>query len=151
MLVTFPLQTYLFYRLFTNWYITSKINGTPKGVHLLVSKLHTILVVANLLVHNNISQICYCGEISLQSDAVNCSFSDTFRGNIYFAGDGTLKHIFINVSVFFTRTANYSLNQKYAPRVTSNLSQICSFHQQSDNRITNFCRNYSAVEEMFHI
>ena len=26
--------------------------------------------------HNNISQICYCGRISLQSTEVNCSFSD---------------------------------------------------------------------------
>ena len=30
--------------------------------------------IANLLAHNNISQICYCGQISLQSAAVNCSF-----------------------------------------------------------------------------
>ena len=30
----------------------------------------------NLLAHNNTSQICYCGQISLQSAAVNCSFSD---------------------------------------------------------------------------
>ena len=56
--------------------ISSKINGTPKGVYLFISKLHSILTVANLLPHNNISQICYCGKISLQSDAVNCSFSD---------------------------------------------------------------------------
>ena len=49
----------------------SKINDTPKGV---ILKLHSILVVANLLAHNNISQICYCGQISLQSAAVNCSF-----------------------------------------------------------------------------
>ena len=26
--------------------------------------------------HNNISQICFCGQISLQNAAVNCSFSD---------------------------------------------------------------------------
>ena len=35
----------------------------------------------NLLAHNNISQICYCGQISLQSAAVNCSLfwlSDIF-------------------------------------------------------------------------
>ena len=38
-------------------------------------KAHSILAVANLLAHNNISQICYCGQISLQSAAVNCSFS----------------------------------------------------------------------------
>ena len=31
--------------------------------------------IANLLAHNNISQICYCGQISLQSATVN-SFSD---------------------------------------------------------------------------
>ena len=68
--------------------IASKINVTPKGVYLPISKLHSILAVANLLAHNNKSQICYCGQISLQSAAVNCSFSDTFGGNIYFAGDG---------------------------------------------------------------
>ena len=48
----------------------------PKGVYLSISKLHFILAVANLLAHNNISQICDCGQISLQSAAVNCSFSD---------------------------------------------------------------------------
>ena len=52
--------------------IAIKINDNPKRC---------------LLAHNNISQICYCGQISLQSAAVNCSFSDTFGGNIYFAGD----------------------------------------------------------------
>ena len=67
----------------------SKINVTPKGVYLPIWKLHSILAVANLLAHNNKSQICYCGQISLQSAAVNCSFSDIFGGNIYFAGDGT--------------------------------------------------------------
>ena len=53
------------------------------------SKLHSILTVANLLAHNNISQISYCDQILLQSAAVNCSISDTFGGNIYFASDGT--------------------------------------------------------------
>ena len=52
------------------------MNVTSKGVYLPISKLHPIVAVANLLAHNNISQICYCGQISLQSDAVNCSFSD---------------------------------------------------------------------------
>ena len=56
--------------------IASKVNGTPKGVYLPISKLHSILAIANLLAHNNKSQICYCGQISLQSAAVNCSFSD---------------------------------------------------------------------------
>ena len=43
------------------------------------------------------SQICHYGQISLQSAAVNCSFSDNLTplggGNIYFAGDGTLASI----------------------------------------------------------
>ena len=70
--------------------IASKINVTPKGVVLPISKLHSILAVANLLAHDNISQICYCGQILLQSAAVNCSFSDIptpLGSNIYFAGD----------------------------------------------------------------
>ena len=37
--------------------INSKINVTPKGVYLPISKLHTILPVANLLAQNNISHI----------------------------------------------------------------------------------------------
>ena len=63
------------------------------GVYLPISKLHSILAVANLLAHNNKSQICYCGQILLQSVAVNCSFSDNLTTlgvhKIYFAGDGT--------------------------------------------------------------
>ena len=65
--------------------ITSKINDTSNGVYLPISKLYSILAVANLLAHNNVSQICYCGQISLQSAAVNSRFSSTFGGNIYFA------------------------------------------------------------------
>ena len=74
-----------------NCTIASKINVTPKGVHLPISKLHSILAVANLLAHNNKSQICYCGQISLQSAAV--SFSDTIGGTIYFAGVGTVLNV----------------------------------------------------------
>ena len=64
----------------------------PEGVYLPISKLHSILAVANLLAHKNKNQICYCGQISLQTAAVNCSFSDNLAplgGTIYFAGDGT--------------------------------------------------------------
>ena len=39
----------------------------PSGVYLSISKLHLILTVANLLAYNNISQICYTGQIYLQS------------------------------------------------------------------------------------
>ena len=69
--------------------IASKIYVTPKGVYLPISKLHSILAVANLLALNNKSRICYCGQILLQSAAVNCCLSDTIGGNINFAGDGT--------------------------------------------------------------
>ena len=75
----------------------------PKGVDLSISKLHSILAVANLLVHNNKSQICYCGQISLQSAAVNCSFTDTFGSNIYFATDGTTVNV-MNKVIFFIRS-----------------------------------------------
>ena len=62
---------------FLSWTFTaSKITGTPKGIHLPISKLHSILAEANLLAHNNKSQICYCDQISFQSAAVNCSFSE---------------------------------------------------------------------------
>ena len=43
---------------------------------MLISKLYLILTVANLLAHNNISRIWYHVQISLQSAAVNYSFSD---------------------------------------------------------------------------
>ena len=50
--------------------IASKIYVTPESVYLPISRLHSILAEANLLAHNNISQICYCGQNSLQSAAV---------------------------------------------------------------------------------
>ena len=67
----------------------------PKGVYLPISKLLSILSVANLLAHNNKSQICYCGQISLQSAAVNCTFSDTFGGNIIYIYIHTHTRIYI--------------------------------------------------------
>ena len=63
--------------------IGSKINGTPICVYLPISKLHSILAIVNLLAHNNKSQICFCGQILLQSAAVNCSFSDTFVAKLW--------------------------------------------------------------------
>ena len=64
----------------------------PKSTYLSISKLHSILAIANLLAHNNKNQICYCGQISLQSAAVNCIFSynlTPLASTIYFAGNGT--------------------------------------------------------------
>ena len=61
----------------------------PNGVYLHISKINSISAVENILVHNNISHICYCGPISA---TVNCSFSDILTplgGTIYFACDGT--------------------------------------------------------------
>ena len=43
--------------------IASKINSTPKGVYLPISKLHSILAVVNLLAHNNITINCY-GQVN---------------------------------------------------------------------------------------
>ena len=75
-----------------------------KGVYLPFSKLHSILAVANLLAHNNKSQICYCGQISLQSAAVYRNIFDNLTslgGNIYFAGDGTVLDIDGTFRFFF--------------------------------------------------
>ena len=36
--------------------IASKINVTPKGAYLLISNLHSILAIANLLALNNIAK-----------------------------------------------------------------------------------------------
>ena len=74
--------------------IARKTNVTVKGVYLPISKLHSILAVPNLLAHNNISQFCYCGQISLQSAAVNCSFSGNFGGVSFIM----LAIIYINLS-----------------------------------------------------
>ena len=61
----------------------------PKGVYLPISKLNSILPVANLLAHNKHKSNLLLRYNSLQGAAVNCTFSDTFGGNIYFAGDST--------------------------------------------------------------
>ena len=63
-LVNFSKRYFNFY--FEKGTIASKINGTPKGVYLPISKLRSILAVANLLAHNNKNQICYCSQILLE-------------------------------------------------------------------------------------
>ena len=57
--------------------INSKINGTPKGVYLPISKLLSILAVANLRANNNL-RLCYWA-----------SSLNTFGGTTYFAVYGT--------------------------------------------------------------
>ena len=59
--------------------IASKINVTLKGVYLPILKLNSILAVANLPTHRNISKISYCGQISIHSAAVTC-LNLTFMG-----------------------------------------------------------------------
>ena len=57
--------------------ITSKINFTPQRFSLAhFEATFDFSRIANLLAHNNISRICYCGQISLQSASVNCSITD---------------------------------------------------------------------------
>ena len=71
----------------------SKINGTPKGVFLPMSKLTSILARENLLALNNISQLIFFTAVKfhykvLQLTAVFWQ-SEIIGGNVYFAGDGT--------------------------------------------------------------
>ena len=53
-----------------------KIIVTYIGVFLPISKLYSILAVANILARDNRRGICYCGQISLHNAAINCSFPD---------------------------------------------------------------------------
>ena len=57
----------------------------PHRCFLSILRRPSILAVANLLAHNNKSQICYCG----QNFITECSF----EGIIYFAGDGSLPQV----------------------------------------------------------
>ena len=54
--------------------INSKINGTPKGVCLLIPKLHSILAVANLLAHNNLWLCYYICAIKFTTAKIECGF-----------------------------------------------------------------------------
>ena len=51
------------YALFVQCTICIKINGTPKGVYLPISKLHSILAVANLFAHNKVT-ISYYEQVN---------------------------------------------------------------------------------------
>ena len=65
---------------------SSKINVIPQGVYLPISKLHSILTVANLLAHNN----KFVTAVKFHYRVLQFfKKSDIFGGNIYFAGDGT--------------------------------------------------------------
>ena len=84
--------------------IASKINVTPKGVYSPISKQHSILAVANLLAHNNTSQISYCGQILLQCAVVNCNFSDNLTPlgvSFILLGMIPFSHIDVAESLYF--------------------------------------------------
>ena len=77
--------------------ITSKINGTPKGVYLPIPKLRSILAAANLRAHNNL-WFCYYGQVNslwLKSNIASKLASKHFGGTIYFAGDGTCERLLL--------------------------------------------------------
>ena len=87
---SFKYAKFAVYRVCT---ITSKSNGTYKGVYLSISKVQSILAVANLL------SIITCGYILLWTSKfttakIECSSEmcklTPLGGTIYFAGDGTL-------------------------------------------------------------
>ena len=54
-------------------YNRQQTNVTHKVVYL-PSSYHTLRIFT--CAHNNVSQICHCGQISLQNCGVNCSFTD---------------------------------------------------------------------------
>ena len=61
-----------------------------KVVYLFISKLHSILAVANLLARNNIRQICCCGQIS---------FGLQFSGNLTSMGVTVITQVMIHESM----------------------------------------------------
>ena len=69
--------------------INSKINGTAKGVYLRISKLHSILVITNLLPHNNITINYYMqvNSLWLKLNVASKWASKYLWGTIYFAVD----------------------------------------------------------------
>ena len=99
----------------------------PKGVYLPISKLHSILAVANLLAHNNISQICYCGQISLQSTAVNCTFSDNLRPlEVTFISLAMIQHLLNSFILIF-----YKISLIYTVPITLPKGSVC--HKKNTN------------------
>ena len=60
---------------------TTKWRVPPKDVYLPISKLHSILAIANLLAHNNLSLLCAMAQLN------------TFEGTIYFALGGTINEV----------------------------------------------------------
>ena len=77
--------------------------------------IHPILAVVNSLVHNNKSQICYCGQMCvLQLTEV---FLTPLGGTIYFAVVGTLSNV---------RMLSSNVNPYYDKKVYSSIEVLQS-------------------------
>ena len=67
----------------------NKCYPPPKGVYLPISKLHSILVEANLLAHNN--KIKFVTAVKFLYRVLQfLTLSDIFEVSIYFSADGTV-------------------------------------------------------------
>ena len=53
--------------------VNSEINGIPEGVYLPISKIHFILIVPNLLAHNNLWQVLIWAS-KFATAEIECSF-----------------------------------------------------------------------------
>ena len=75
--------------------IASKITVTLKGVYWPISKLHSILAVADLLAHNNKSQFVTAVKFHYRVLQLTAVFLTIWHlwGNIYFAGDGHISNV----------------------------------------------------------
>ena len=92
--------------------IASKINVTSKGVYLPISKQHLFLAVVNLLAHNN--KFCYCGQISLQGAAVNCSFFDSLAPlGVIFILLAMVHSIILNIFCVIVWTLTWPLSSNW--------------------------------------
>ena len=93
--------------------------------------------VANLLAHNNKSQICYCGQISLQSAAVNCSFTDNMTD---------LRGVLFILLVMATYSKQFD-NKMYLGVTILERSLIGANQQQQHECIVLWCTKLFFIED----
>ena len=112
----------------------SKINAIPQGCSL--SHFEAALDFSRsefTCLHNNISQICYWGQISVQCAAVKCSFSDyltplkvTFILLVMVPSDVPQKNLLSKKHVFFSsKKGNKNNKQLFYISVTESLFFSC--------------------------
>ena len=92
--------------------INGKINGTPKGVYSPISKLHSILAVAILLAHNNITISYYVQVNSLRwgFHLLCCWYSRSH--SFIFSAEYTLIPLFILLERHFRYTTRIFLRSE---------------------------------------